>query len=481
MPDLAGKPDRGRKDWFENCRSHQRDRQEKASIYSVCNIAIFRGVLMKLELIAPATPGSSNRKKVLIPPLGLAMVAALTPPDVEISLTDENVTAIAFQKQTDLVGITALTVTAQRAYEIADIFRAKGVKVVLGGIHPSVRPEEAGQHADAVVIGEAEGVWPKVIEDFKANQLQRVYQQRERPSLVGLPLPRRDLFAKGAYYVRNTLSTTRGCPYSCTFCSVTSFFGHTYRCRPVEEVCREIETLGKKKFIVFLDDNIVGNPKFAKELFRALIPYKIKWVAQASVTIARDDELLKLAAASGCISLFIGFESISPASLAAVGKRMNVVDEYESVIKRIHSHGIAIHGLFIFGFDEDDEGVFQRTVHFAQQMRLETAQFDYLTPYPGTALGESMDNAGRVVTKDWARYGYELLFEPRLMTRETLQSGHDWVWCEFYSLPSIWRRLGIRHHHPLVFWIANLSFRARRRKERQANSKKFRETLGKRQ
>jgi radical SAM superfamily enzyme YgiQ (UPF0313 family) len=435
---------------------------------------------MKLALIAPATPGGPKRKKALIPPLGLAMVAAVTPPDVEISLTDENITAIDFEKQIDLVGITALTVTAQRAYEIADTFRAKGVKVVLGGIHPSVLPEEAGQHADAIVIGEAEGVWPKVIEDFRANKLQRVYQQRERPSLVGLPIPRRDLFAKKAYYLRNTLSTTRGCPYSCAFCTVTSFFGHTYRCRPVEEVLREIETLSKKNLIVFLDDNIVGNLKFARELFRALIPYKIKWVAQASVTIARDDELLKLAADSGCISLFIGFESISPASLAAMGKKINVVDEYERVIKRIHSYGIAIHGFFIFGFDEEDEGVFRRTVHFAQKMRLETAQFDYLTPYPGTAFGESLDKAGRIVTKDWARYGFELVFEPRPMTRETLQRGHDWAWCEFYSLPSIWRRLGIRHPHPWLFWTANLSYRAHWRKKRQTNSRKFLEVLGKR-
>ena len=166
---------------------------------------------MKLELIVPAThKNRGKQKKALIPPLGLAMVAALTPPDIEVSLTDENVTAIDFQKQVDLVGITALTVTAQRAYQIADTFRAKGVQVVLGGIHPSVLPEEARQHADAIVIGEAEGVWPKVIEDFKANKLQGVYQERERSSLVGLPIPRRDLFAEGAYNIRNTLSTTRG-------------------------------------------------------------------------------------------------------------------------------------------------------------------------------------------------------------------------------------------------------------------------------
>lgn len=422
---------------------------------------------MKLGLIAPATPGRSNQKKTLLPPLGLAMVAAVTPADVEITIIDENVTAIDFQKHFDLVGITVLTVTAQRAYEIADTYRARGVKVVLGGIHTSVLPEEARRHADAVVIGEAEGIWPVVIEDMKGNKLQEVYRQSERPSLVGLPVPRRDLFAKKGYHFRNTLSTTRGCPYSCAFCTVTSFFGHTYRSRPVEEVQREIESLGKGKFIIFLDDNIVGNPRFARELFRALIPYKIKWVAQASITIARNEELLELAAESGCLSLFIGFESISPASLAAVGKKINVVDDYEQSIKRIHAHGIGIHGFFIFGFDEEDDGVFKRTTRFAQNMRLETAQFDYLTPYPGTAFGESMDKAGRILTKDWARYGYELVFEPKSMTREAMKRGHDWAWRRFYSIAAIWRRLGIRHPHLGAFWVANLIFRANSRKERR--------------
>ena len=197
---------------------------------------------MKLELIAPATQtGGRKRKKALIPPLGLGMVAALTPTDVEVSLTDENVSAIDFQKEIDLVGITALTVTSQRAYEIADTFRARGVKVILGGIHPSAMPEEASRHADAVIIGEAEGIWPDVIKDFRASKLQRVYKQHERPSLLNLPIPRRELFAKGAYLLSHTISTTRGCPYACSFCTVSSFFGHTFRCRPVEEIIKEIE------------------------------------------------------------------------------------------------------------------------------------------------------------------------------------------------------------------------------------------------
>jgi len=425
---------------------------------------------VKLELIVPATQENiRKRKKALIPPLGLAMVAALTPPEAEVSLTDENVTVIDFQKEIDLVGITVLTVTAPRAYEIADNFRARGVKVILGGMHPSILPEEASQHADAVVIGEAEGIWPNLINDFKANKLQRVYRQRKRPSLVNLPIPRRDLFAKGAYYVTNTISTTRGCPYSCSFCSVALFFGHTYRCRPVEEVLKEIEALNHRKLIGFVDDNIVGKPKFAKELFRALLPYKIKWLAQASVTIARDDELLKLAAASGCIGLLIGFESLSPANLAAMGKKVNVVDEYENVIRKIHSYGIAIHGFFILGLDEDDEDVFKRTVHFAQKMRLESAQFAWPVPYPGTALYESLDKGGRIVTKDWSQYESNLVFEPKLMSREMLQQRRDWVWREFYSLPSIWRRVGLARRNLVTLWAVNLYYRTFWRRKLKAD------------
>jgi radical SAM superfamily enzyme YgiQ (UPF0313 family) len=407
------------------------------------------------------------------------MVAALTPPDVEVSLTDENVTAIDFQKETDLVGITALTITAKRAYEIADIFRAIGVKVILGGSHPSALPEEASQHADAIVIGEAEGIWANVIEDFKANKLQRIYSQHKQPSLINLPIPRRDLFADGAYYFRNTISTTRGCPYACCFCSVTSFFGHTYRCRPVEEILKEIETLNHKKLIWFADDNIVGNPKFAKELFRALVSYKLKWAAQASVTIARDNELLKLAAASGCMILLIGFETLSPANLAAVGKKVNVVDEYERVIRKIHSHGIAIHGFFILGLDEDDENVFERTVRFAQKMRLESAQFAWPVPYPGTALCESLDRAGRIVTKDWSQYESSIVFEPKLMSQEILQKGRDWVLSEFYSLPSIWKRLGVIRRYPVALWGLNLYFRSfwRRKFRPNRDNNKFKPPL----
>lgn len=435
------------------------------------------GDKLKLELILPKQEGVQRAKKTLTPHLGLATVAALTPNDVEISLTDEHIATVDLQKDVDLVGISVITTTAPRAYEIADSFRARGVKVVLGGIHPAILPEEASQHADAVVIGEAEGIWPSVIEDFKANKLKKFYSQKERPSLDGWPLPRIDLFAKSGYYLSAVVSTSRGCPFSCSFCSASSFFGHTYRFRPLDAIIQEIEEFKDSRFLFFADDNIVGSPRFAKELFQALIPYKKKWFAQASITVARDEELLGLAARSGCIALLIGFESISQDALNAMNKRSNVAEEYEDAVRRLHAHGIAVHGFFVFGFDEDDEGVFRRTVHFCRKLRLDSAAFSVVVPFPGTSLYESLDNAGRIVTKDWSIYD-RAVFEPKQMPIDALDQGVHWTWREFYSLPSIWSRLRIKPTLPgLAFWIVNLYVRyryIRRRGERlRATSKKM--------
>jgi len=381
------------------------------------------------------------------------MVAALTPPEIEVSITDENLVPIDFNRPVDLVGITAVTSTAFRSYDIADAFRAKGSKVVLGGIHPTILPEEASQHADSVVIGEAEGIWPNLIEDFKAGELKRVYRNGIRPSLGGLPLPRRDLFAKKGYVLPNTMSTTRGCPFSCSFCSVTSFFGHTYRCRPIDEIVQEIGSFDNRRPILFVDDNIAGDPRRAKQLFSALIPYSIKWVGQASLTMAGDTELLKLAAASGCVGLFIGFESIYPASLASIGKKFTGVDGYEQAVGKIHSHGIVIYGSFVFGLDHDDQDVFERTVRFAQKVKLEAAQFNILVPYPGTSVYEDLDRDGRILTKDWSQYHMDtLVFEPRLMSPKTLQEGHEWAWREFYSVSSFLKR--VRIMHPSLHYLA---------------------------
>ncbi|MEE9473713.1 MAG: radical SAM protein [Acidimicrobiia bacterium] len=415
---------------------------------------------MRIELIVPATQHSlAKRKKAVAPPLGLATVAALTPPDVDVSLTDENIGTVDFQIEADLVGITSLTTTALRAYRIADEFRSRGVKVAMGGIHASVLPEEASEHADAVVVGEAEETWPALIEDLKNNRLRPVYKSEKHPALTGLPIPRRELYADKAYYIKNTISASRGCPYACSFCSVSLLFGRPYRHRPVEEIIQEIRTLDRRSPILFVDDNIVGSPDFAKELFRALIPLKIRWLAQSTVTMAKDEELLRLASASGCVGVFIGFESLSSDSLAALGKKVNAAEKFEDVIRKIHSHGIAIQGSFIVGLDEDDDGVFAETLRFAQETRLEVAGFSAPTPLPGTALHQTLDEAGRIVTKDWSRYESEIVFEPKQMSRQALWEGAAWASREFFSLPSIWRRIGIRHRHLPLMWGMNLVWR----------------------
>jgi radical SAM superfamily enzyme YgiQ (UPF0313 family) len=193
-------------------------------------------------------------------------------------------------------------------------------------------------------------------------------------------------------------------------------------------------------------------------LFRALIPLKIKWVGQSAVTIVKDEELLKLAAESGCVDLFIGLESLSPASLKAIDKKTNSVDEYESIIQKLHSVGIGVHGFFIFGLDGDDADSFKRTVQFAQKAHLESAQFDILTPYPGTAIFASLEKEGRILTKDWSQYGHDLMFKPNGLTRDQLQEGRKWAWHEFYNLRSISKRLGVKHHDPLLFWVVNLFY-----------------------
>ena len=428
---------------------------------------------MKLQLIVPAMKkGMRKARKTLCPPLAPAVLASLAPENWQVSITDENVSVIDYDQDDDIAGITAITATANRAYEIADEFRSRGVKVVLGGIHPSVMPDEALEHADAVVVGEAENLWPQLIKDFEGGVLKRIYRQKERPSLTGLPVPRRDLFKESTYFFPNTVSTTRGCPFNCSFCSVTLFSGNTYRCRPLAEVIDEVKGLNAKAPIIFVDDNIVGKSSYAKELFKALIPLKIKWIGQASVNIARDDELLSLAAASGCVGLLIGFESLSPASLVSVGKKINVIEDYERTIKKLHAWKIAIHGAFIFGLDDDDDEIFNRTVRFARKMHLESAQFSIAIPHPGTALYKSLDDAGRITSRNWADYNDQVVYAPKTLTAEALNAGMESSVLSFFSLFSIIQRLGIFHKNLLIWWFANISFRSHFRHKWKENGRK---------
>jgi len=402
--------------------------------------------MMNLELIAPLWRHEGwehERVKDLLPPLGLAAVAAVTPKHIHVNITDENIEDIDYGKDVDLVGITASTPQALRAYKIADRFREHGIKVALGGIHPSALPEEALQHADIVVVGQAEGIWEEVIADVERGEFQRIYVNSNPTKLEDIPIPRKDLFAKykDSYLTANVIQTTRGCPFNCSFCVVTSFFGRTFRHRRVEDVIEEAGSVSGD-FVFFVDDNIAVNRSYAKLLFESLMPLGKKWVSQASIDVAEDDELLSLASASGCIALFLGFETLSQDGLREIDKPVNERIDYKDAIAKIRSHGIGVYGAFIVGLDIDTRDVFEKTLEFAINNRLEAANFAILTPHPGTRLRAKLEKENRITHSDWSKYdGGNVAFKPKLMSPEELQEGHDWMKQQFYSLSSIVKRL----------------------------------------
>lgn len=418
---------------------------------------------MKVLLVAPfQRPQNSRPLRPLFPPLGLLMVAALTPKPWEVELVDEAVSPVNLDTDADIVGITATTARAPRAYELADAFRARGKTVVLGGIHPSALPEEAAQHADAVVIGEAELTWPRLLQDFLQGRVQKFYRGNSFPSLENLPWPRRDLINPENYYISGAMvQTTRGCPFNCYFCSVTNFFGHTFRTRPLEDVVAELESIPQKN-IFFVDDNIMGHPVYAKRLFEAVRPLGKRWFGQGSLTMLKDESLVKLAAKSGCIGMFIGMETLSPTNLKKMGKTFNIAEKYSEAIKKLHDFGISIIGSFMFGLDDDKPGVFEKTLEFIQKVKLDVAQFSILTPFPGTRLYKQLEEEGRIIERDWAKYdGTHVTFRPKHLSVEALQEGLRWVYSQAYSWSCILKRALSFRHWSWFTWIANLAYRER--------------------
>lgn len=390
----------------------------------------------------------SNKRSIRIstyPSLGLSMLAALTPREIGVKIINEESERIDFNKPIDLVGISCLTPSAPRAYEIADRFRKKGVKVIMGGVHVSAMPEEAALHADSVVIGEAENIWPRLLEDYKKGNLKKTYRSCDLVDMTKLPIPRRELLNKKIYITTNVVQASRGCPQGCEFCSVERFFGKKTRFRPVEDVIEEIRGMDRQKFLLFTDDNLIVNPSYLKKLLTALIPLKRKWLGEASWRIGHDPEVLKLLRKSGCLALFIGFESLrkQPNTKKTSG-RDDMKEAYIQAIRNLHKNKIGVCGAMIFGFDNDDLSSFDETLKFCLEADVDIVQFSGLIPFPGTPLFDRLAGEGRIVAQDWAKYTYEppgKVFRLQNMTAEELAKNISRIYREFYSYKRVMPRL----------------------------------------
>ncbi len=408
-------------------------------------------------------------------PLGLGIIAALTPPNWKIIILDENIKPFRF-READLVGITTFTSTAQRAYEIAAVYRGKGIPVVFGGIHVSMLPDEALQYGDAVVIGEAETSWPNVMSDFEAGRLQRIYRG-PHADLSQCPIPRHDLFHPS--YLFASIQTSRGCPMDCDFCSVPVFNGHSYRLRPVEAILHEMEAL-PQKLIYFVDDNITGyskaSEKHAQELFEGMIRRGLKkeWFAQASLNISQNPELLKLAARSGCKMLLIGIEAENENALRDTNKHVNLTlgtKTYKHAFRTIHQAGIAVLGAFIYGMDSDTPSSLQARTKFIVHSSVDVVQASAITPLPGTRLFKRLQQENRILANhpphSWKYFHFsDVVFRPAEMQAHELADNLWMAYQKIFSLKTLrmkflrtlWNTKNLRTS--VWAWNSNLNYRA---------------------
>jgi len=425
---------------------------------------------MKLLLVSPGWPKGRlwGELGFKFPSLSLAAIAAATPPDWEVALGDENMRPLGLDCDAQLVGLTAMTPQAPRAYQIAAAFRARGIPVVMGGFHASTLPQEALHHVDAVVVGEGDLVWPRLLADLKQGRLRRIYRSCAPLDMADIPVARREIFTDHGYLLTNTVQTTRGCPHECEFCSVTAFFGKSYRERPLDQVLGELRTLRSRgSFAFFVDDNLVANRRYALALFAGMRGMGLKWLSHAPINFGQDRELLKAAGEAGCYGMFVGFESLSQQTLAALGKRTNRADAYLANVRAIQEQGIGILGSFVLGCDGDTPAVFEPMLRFCEEARLEAAIFPILTPYPGTRVRERLEREGRISSSDWRDYDMgHVVFVPSGMTAAQLQGGHDWLNGAFYSFSSMYRRLFRLHRSLQVFVPMNFGFRGAIRRSR---------------
>jgi radical SAM superfamily enzyme YgiQ (UPF0313 family) len=372
--------------------------------------------------------------------LAFPILAALTDPIQEVEFVEGGHSEIDYNKKYDLVGITAVTRYSPLAYEIADEFRKRNIKVVIGGWHASALPNEAKLHADSVVIGEAEETWPVLINDIKNEKLKPFYYPNRPVDLKNIPNPRIDIYPKNK---RSSVQATRGCPYRCEFCSMASVkFRNQYRMRPIIDVLEDIKDVPNKGFF-FIDNSMTINSDYTKELFRQMKDLNKKFYAYGNINaLSKDEELLKIAQEAGCYSWFVGFDSVSQQSLDNVGKTSNRIDGYISSVKKVHDYGMSMMGSFIFGFDYDNLEIFKKTDDFVRRSELDVPVFYILTPFPGSPIFKSLDKENRILTKDWSKYDlYNVVFKPKNMTVEQLQNYYESFCIQQYSPSRILSRM----------------------------------------
>lgn len=391
----------------------------------------------------------------MMPQLALYILEGLTPSKHEVKIIEEEVEDIDLDQDCDLVGISCMTANAPRAYQLCKEFRARGKKVVLGGVHPTILPDEALHYADCVVIGEAEGVWETLLLDVEKNELKTRYHIPAPDLNTYIPKNFSKIIKKRLFNLV-PIMTSRGCPYNCDFCCVTNLFGKKIRHIPIENVVRDIKESGAKNFM-FLDDNIIGHPQYAKELFEAIKPLNIKWVGQASVSLlVKDRSLMQLAADSGCKALFFGIESVSKEQLVKMRKAYNEIEQLEDALKKIKQMDILIHASMVFGFDDDTKEVFNDTVKFLIKNKVSTVSFNILTPYPGTRTYEKLKNEGRLTTSDWQYYDHNtVVFKPKNMSPLELQTGKVCARRKFYKVSSVIKRFRGNIYSPAIYLATN--------------------------
>jgi len=378
------------------------------------------------------------------PSLAFANIAALTPDDIRVELLDEQVEpVIPANQKADLVVMSVPTSLAPRAYQLSRQFREKGVKVVLGGYHPSLMPKEAEKNADCIVVGDAEETWPELIRDFKEGRLKKSYVSTQRRPL-DMKIPKRNIFSGKGYINTNFVESGRGCINRCRFCSDIVFYKYHYRYRPIEQVIKDVKSVisWPRKFIFFVDDNIISDRVHAKQLFRALIPLKIYWIGQSTLDISEDEELLRLAAESGCFGLFIGFESFSSGNLEKMNKPSGRNADYKKAVDKIHSYGIAIESGFIVGFDNDSLDTLKKILLFTDDVNMDALFLSTLTPISGTEIFNEYKEQNRIVSEDWRLFNFRnVVIKPELMTPEELQEGINQLARDFYSAGRVFKRI----------------------------------------